>query len=210
MDSNKKFNILYSRVSSIDQNDARQLDDINGFDYVFADKCSGIIPLFARPKGRQIGKLIENGQLESITIHSIDRLGRDTLSVLEVWKDLTQKGIKIICRNPNFQNLNDDGSINVFSELMLSILSIMSDFEKKMIKERQKEGIKKAQIEGKYRGRVINSKESPAEFLQKPKIKKIIKDLENGYTVRRISDNVDCSFTTVLKVKKLLKENSQG
>lgn len=205
MDSNKKFNIFYSRVSTLDQNDARQLDELNGFDYIFSDKCSGTIPLFDRPKGKQIQKLIDNGQLESLTIHSIDRLGRDTLSVLEVWKQLTQKGIKIICRNPNFQNLNDDGSINVFSELMLSILSVMSDFEKKMIKERQKEGIKKAQIEGKYRGRVINSKESVEKFLEKPQIKRIIRDLNSGYTIRDISDNVKCSFGTVIKVKKMLK-----
>jgi DNA invertase Pin-like site-specific DNA recombinase len=210
MNSNKKFNIFYSRVSSIEQNDARQLEELNAFDYVFSDKCSGSIPLFQRPKGKQIKKLIDDGQLESLTIHSIDRLGRDTLSVLEVWKQLTQKEIKIICRNPNFQNLNDDGSINIFSELMLSILSIMSDFEKKMIKERQMEGIEKAKIDGKYRGRVVNSTESPEKFLEKQQVKKITKYLKKGHTVRFISGEVKCSLSTVLKVKKLLKEQNLG
>ncbi|MCH7410201.1 recombinase family protein [Belliella sp. DSM 111904] len=204
MNSNKKVNVFYSRVSTLDQNDARQLDNLSGFDFVFADKCSGSIPIFDRPKGKQIRKLIDNGQLESLTIHSIDRLGRDTLSVLDVWKQLTEYGIKIICRNPSFQNLNEDGSINIFSDLMLSILSIMGDFEKKLIKERQIEGIEKAKLEGKYTGRVVNSKESVEQFLKKPKIKRIIRDINSGYTVREIAENANCSNTTILKVKKLL------
>lgn len=203
--SNKKFKVFYSRVSTEEQNDSRQLENLESFDYVFSDKCSGLIPLFERAKGKQIKKLIEDQQLESLTIHSIDRLGRDTLSVLEIWKFLTFQGIKVICRNPNFQNLNDDGTNNIFSELMLSILSIMGDFEKKMIKERQKEGIARAKLEGKYRGRVVNSKESPDQFLQKPKIKRIIRDINSGYTIRDIAENANCSNSTIFKVKKMLK-----
>ena len=197
--------VFYSRVSTTEQNDSRQLEELTGFDYVFADKCSGLIPLFERPKGQQIKKLIDEGQLKEVTIHSIDRLGRDTISVLEVWRELTQKNIKIVCRNPNFQNLNEDGTVNIFSELMLSILSIMSDFEKKMIKERQKEGIAKAQIEGKYRGRSVNTKETIEEFLAKPKAKLIIKKLNKNKPLRKIADECKASLSTVMKVKKALE-----
>ncbi|MDG1276005.1 MAG: recombinase family protein [Algoriphagus sp.] len=197
--------VFYSRVSTLDQNDSRQLNELAGFDYVFSDKCSGLIPLFKRPKGKQVKKLIDEGQLKELTIHSIDRLGRDTISVLEVWRELTQKNIRIVCRNPNFQNLNEDGTVNIFSELMLSILSIMSDFEKKMIKERQKEGIAKAKIEGKYQGRSVNTKESVGKFLTKPKSQRIIRDLRNGLTIREIAENCDCSLSTVMKVKKVFE-----
>lgn len=197
--------IFYSRVSTIEQNDSRQLNELSGFDYIFSDKCSGIIPLFERPKGQQIKKLIDEGQLKELTIHSIDRLGRDTISVLEIWRYLTQKNIKIVCRNPNFQNLNDDNTVNIFSELMLSILSIMSDFEKNLIKERQKEGIAKAKIEGKYRGRVVNSKESTVEFLEKPKVKQIIKQLKKNLPLRDIADKCKASLSTVMKVKKAIE-----
>jgi len=198
--------VFYSRVSTTDQNDSRQLEELTGFDYVFADKCSGLIPLFSRPKGQQIKKLIDEGQLKELTIHSIDRLGRDTLSVLEVWRDLTERKIKIICRNPNFQNLNDDGTVNIFSELMLSILSVMSDFEKKMIQERQREGIEKAKIEGKYRGRAVNTKETIEDFLAKPKVQKIIKKLnaEKPMPLRDIASKYKTSLSTVMKVKKAL------
>lgn len=194
--------VFYSRVSTQDQNEFRQMNNLEGFDYVFTDKCSGSIPLWERPKGSQIKKLIDDEKLTQVEVHSIDRLGRDTLSVLNVWKELTEKGIRIVCRNPNFQNLNEEGKTDVFSELMISILSTMSDFERKMIRERQREGIEKSKIEGKYRGRQVGTKESIERFLSKPKTKMIIKDLENGYTTQEISFRCRCSFSTINKVKQ--------
>jgi DNA invertase Pin-like site-specific DNA recombinase len=194
--------VFYSRVSTQDQNESRQMNNLEGFDYVFTDKCSGSIPLWERPKGSQIKKLIDDEKLTQVEVHSIDRLGRDTLSVLNVWKELTEKGIRIVCRNPNFQNLNEEGKTDVFSELMISILSTMSDFERKMIRERQREGIEKSKIEGKYRGRQVGTKESIEKFLSKPKTKMIIKDLENGYTTQEISFRCRCSFSTIDKVKR--------
>ncbi len=133
--------VFYSRVSTSEQNISRQMNKLSGFDYVFTDYCSGSIPIWDRPKGSQIKKLIDKGVLKHLEVHSIDRLGRDTISVLKVWNDLTELGIRLVCRNPNFHNLNDEGKTDVFSELMISILSTMSDFERKMIRERQKEGI---------------------------------------------------------------------
>ncbi len=196
--------VFYSRVSTEEQNEGRQMVNLDGFDNVFTDKCSGSIPLWERPKGSQIKKLIDNGTLTLLEVHSIDRLGRDTLSVLHLWKELTEKGIRIVCRNPNFQNLNDEGKTDMFSELMISILSTMSDFERKMIRERQREGIEKSKVEGKYRGRMVGTKESNEKFLSKPKIKMIIKDLENGYTTQEISFRCRCSFSTIDKVRKLV------
>ena len=198
--------VFYSRVSTEEQNDSRQLLNLKEFDYVFTDKCSGSIPLFERPKGSQIKKLIDNGNLSHVEVHSIDRLGRDTISVLQLWKDLTQKGIRLVCRNPNFQNLNDEGKTDMFSELMISILSTMSDFERKMIRERQREGIERCKLEGKYRGRQVGTKESVEKFLSKPKSQMIIKDLENGYTTKEISFRCRCSFSTIDKVKKFILE----
>lgn len=197
--------VFYSRISTIDQNDTRQLENLDGFDYVFADKCSGSIPLFERPKGSQIKKLIDDGKLTHLEVHSIDRLGRDTLSVLQLWKELSLKGIRIVCRNPNFQNINDEGKTDMFSELMLSILSVMADFEKKLSKERQREGIAKAKLEAKYRGRMVGTTESIEKFLSKSKAQAIIKDLEFGYSTQEIAYRCRCSFSTIDKVRKNYK-----
>ncbi len=197
--------VFYSRISTVDQNEARQMDNLDGFDYVFTDKCSGSIPLFERPKGSQIKKLIDDGKLTHLEVHSIDRLGRDTLSVLQLWKDMTIKGIRVVCRNPNFQNINDEGKTDMFSELMLSILSIMADFEKRLSKERQREGIAKAKLEAKYSGRRVGTTESIEKFLSKPKAQMIIKDLEYGYSTQEIAYRCRCSFSTIDKVRKNYK-----
>ncbi len=199
----KTLKILYIRISSISQNEIRQNQDSEGFDYVFIDKCSGLIPLWDRPKGSQLKKLIDNGELKQLTIHSIDRLGRSTIDVLQVWKELTEKGIIVECRNPNLRNFNDNGKQDIFSELMISILSTMSSFEKNMIYERQMEGVKLAKVRGVYTGRSVNTKESEEKFKQKAKNKKITEYLSAGYTQSEIVKILKCSFSTAQKVKSI-------
>lgn len=200
--------VFYSRISTNDgsQTDERQLQNIKEFDYVLSDKCSGTIPLWERPKGGQIKKLIDDNQLKELHIHSIDRLGRNTLDVLSIWKELTDLGIRVICRNPNFQNITDEGKTDMFSELMISILSTMSDFERKMIRERQLEGIKIRKEKGLYKGRQIGTTISPMKFLTKEKPQKIMKDIDNGYSVREIMEMRKCSPSLVQKVKRLREE----
>ena len=200
--------VFYSRISSNDgsQNDERQLQNLKEFDYVLSDKCSGTIPLWKRPKGSQIKKLITENKLKELHIHSIDRLGRSTIDVLSIWKELTEKGIRVVCRNPNFQNITDEGKTDMFSELMISILSTMSDFERKMIRERQMEGIRIRKEKGLYKGRQIGTTDSIEKFLNKPKSKDILRDLDNGYGIREISEMRDCSFSTIYKTKRLSEE----
>lgn len=110
------------------------------------------------------------------------------------------------CRNPNFQNITDEGKTDMFSELMISILSTMSDFERKMIRERQMEGIRIRKEKGLYQGRQIGSVVKPQDFLKKDKPQKVMKDLDNGYTIREIMEMRKFSPSSVQKVKKLRKE----
>lgn len=193
--------VLYSRVSTTDQNPSRQLQE-KGFDYVFTDYCSGAIPLFQRPKGQQIRKLINEGKLTELHISSIDRLGRNTLDVLSVWEEMTSKGIIIICKNPSISNITEDGKVDKFSELLMSILSMMSQFERNLIKERQMEGIRLRQAKGLYMGRKINSGYTPEKFMSREKNKKILDYINKGYPYAEISKIIPCSTTTIVKVKK--------
>jgi DNA invertase Pin-like site-specific DNA recombinase len=199
--------VFYSRISTNDgsQNDERQLQNLEGFDYVLSDKCSGSIPIWERPQGKQIKKLIDEGKLNHIEIHSIDRLGRNTLNVLAVWQELSELGVRVVCRNPNFQNLTEDGKTDMFSELLISILSTMSSFEKSMIKARQSEGIKVRKAKGLYSGREIGSSETKERFLSKPKNIKIIEYLNKGtHTYDDICKILRCSPATIKKVKDLI------
>lgn len=200
--------VFYSRVSSSDgsQNPERQLQNLKEFDYVFTDMCSGSIPLFERPKGGQIKKLIDENKLTHLEIHSIDRLGRSTLDVLTVWDDMTKRGITIICRNPNIRNIDENGKVDKFSELMMSILSTMSTFEREMIRSRQLEGIKLRKERQLYSGRQVGTKDTPQRLLQKERSKAILKYIEKGYPVREIAKIVPCSKTTITKVRKAKAE----
>jgi len=197
--------VLYSRCSTISQNPSRQLTKSKEYDYVLTDYCSGSIPLFERPQGSQIKRLIEEGHKVSISINSIDRLGRDLLSTIQVWDELTKKGIKIICQNPNITNITDEGKVDKFSELMMSILSTMSSFEKTLIKERQMEGIRIRKEKGLYSGRRIGTTETIDRFLLKKKNQQIIDYLKKGtYSYQEIGKIVGCSTTTITKVKKVV------
>ena len=194
--------VLYTRVSTTEQNIDRQIIDKNNYDYVLIDTCSGSIPLFQRPKGSEIEGLITRGELKELHVHSIDRLGRNTIDVLSTWKDLTEKGIRIICKNPSLQNIDENGKVDQFSSLLTGILSILSQYEKSTIRERQMEGIRIRKERGLYRGRRINTRDTPTQLLKKPKSKKILEYIDKGYTYEEISKIIPCSRTTIVKVKR--------
>ena len=198
--------VLYTRVSTLEQNPDRQLTNSKEYDYVLTDYCSGSIPLYERPKGSEVKKMIDNGTLTRLVIHDVTRIGRNTLDVLTIWSDLTQRGIVIECKNPTLRNINEDGTVDKFSELMLSILSTMSQFEKSLIRERQLEGIKIRKEKGLYGGRRIGTVDTKERFLSKPKNKQLMDYLKRGtYTYEEIGKIIGCSTTTITKVKKELE-----
>lgn len=84
----------------------------------------------------------------------------------------------------------------------------MSSFEKSMIDMRRTEGIERTKNNEpwKYSGRKIGSVVSPESFLQLDKSQKIMKDLDNGYSVREIMEMRKCGSGLVSKVRKLRKE----
>jgi DNA invertase Pin-like site-specific DNA recombinase len=196
--------ILYSRVSTLSQNPERQLINSKDYDYVLTDYCSGSIPLFERPQGSQLKKLIDGGNNVEIHISSIDRLGRDLLSTIQSWNWFTENNVIIECKNPNIRNIDENGNVDKFSELMLSILSTMSQFEKSLIRERQMEGIKIRKEKGLYGGRRIGTKDSVTSFLNKKRSQSVLNLLNKGtYSYNEISKILSVSTTTVTKVKKL-------
>ncbi len=200
--------VLYSRVSTAEQNEERQLQNTEGFDYVFVDKCSGSIPLFDRPKGSQIKEMLDNKQVKHIEIHSIDRIGRNTVDVLQNWQYFTELGVRVVCRNPNLTNFKADGSPDEVSAMIISILSIMASYEKSQIRQRQLEGVALAKQRGVYRGRKVNTTESKDKFILKPRNQKILHYLNSGYTFDEISKILKCSYSTIHKVKKVNTELS--
>ena len=198
--------VFYSRVSSTDgsQKHDRQLTDIKGFDYVFSDSCSGSIDLFDRPKGSQLKRLIDQGKLTHLEIHAIDRLGRSALSILDNYNYLTQQGVRIVCRNPQISNFNEDGKPDPFSDLLLNLFASIAQYERSLIVSRIKEGIEARKSKNLYTGRAVGTTESIEKFLKKSKSKKIVELLGKGYSYSEISSIVPCSTGTIVKVSKTI------
>lgn len=135
----------YVRVSSVDQNTARQLDGI-ACDEVFTDKVSGATT--ERPALQDMLRFVRKG--DTVHVHSIDRLARSLEDLLSLVKGLIAKGVGVHFHK---EQLHFTGEANPMQELMLSLLGSVAQFERSMIKERQREGIAKAKEAGVYKGR---------------------------------------------------------
>jgi DNA invertase Pin-like site-specific DNA recombinase len=192
---------LYIRVSTLEQNTDRQ----NSFGAnTYIDKVSGSIPFADRPEAKKLLEDIDKGIIDEIEVHSIDRLGRSTIDIMQTIKSLTDKGVNVISKKEGLQTLVD-GKENPVAKLMIGILGTLSEFELSRLKERQSEGIAKAKSKGVYAGRNIDSVESKEVFLNKAKSQTIIRHLNKGETVRRTALLSKSSINTVRKVQRLMK-----
>jgi DNA invertase Pin-like site-specific DNA recombinase len=199
--------VFYSRISTDEgQTHKRQLQDLKGFDYVFCDVISGSVPLFERGKGSEIKKLMDEGKLTHLEVHSIDRLGRNTIDLLTNWKLFTDNNVTVVCRNPNIRNFDEKGNPDKFSELLLSICGIMYSFEKENILSRVRDGVRLKRMTNPevYIGRRVGTSYTPEVFLQRKRSQDILNYLNKGtYTYKEISRILGVSQTTISKVKKM-------
>lgn len=198
------MNILYTRVSSIEQNSERQLLNAKGFDVVIEDKCSGATPFFEREGGKKIIKLIATKKASKISVHQIDRLGRNLLDILNTISFFNEKGICIDFVQQGIKTLNDDGTENPISKMIISILGVVAEMERNLIRERQAEGIAIAKASGVYKGRKKGATESNLDFLNKPKVKKAIEYLNKGNKGVEVQKLVNIHPNTITKIKKIL------
>lgn len=195
------MNILYTRVSSIMQNSERQKINEKDFDFVVEDKCSGAIPFAERDGGKKILTLLNKNEITSISVHQIDRLGRDLLDILNTVHLFSSKNICIHFMQQGLRTLDENGKENVVTSLIINMLGVISQMEKSMLKERQYEGIQIAKAKGLYKGRKKNSFVDNLKFLSK--YQKCIDLLKKGYKSKEIAKINNVSVNTMTKIKKL-------
>jgi len=135
----------YIRVSSVDQNTIRQLDGIK-IDKAFTDKASG--KDMKRPQLERALEFLREG--DTLVVHSMDRLARNLDDLRKIVLDLTKKSVKVQFLK---ENLTFTGEDSPMANLLLSMLGAVSQFERELIKERQREGIALAKQRGVYKGR---------------------------------------------------------
>lgn len=139
------MNIAYVRVSSIDQNEARQIESLEkyGIERWYTEKISGKDA--NRPKLQEMLEYVRDG--DTIHIHDLSRLARSTADLLVIVDLLTKKGVHLVSNKENIDSSTPTG------KLMLTMIGAINEFERTNILERTREGIAIAKREGVYKGR---------------------------------------------------------
>ncbi len=137
--------IGYVRVSSFDQNPERQLEQVQ-VDRVFTDRASGKDT--RRPELERLLTFVREG--DTVVVHSMDRLARNLDDLRQLVQKLTKRGVSITFIK---ESLTFTGEDSPMANLMLSVMGAFAEFERALIRERQREGIALAKQRGVYRGR---------------------------------------------------------
>jgi DNA invertase Pin-like site-specific DNA recombinase len=145
--------IGYVRVSSFDQNPERQLEG-TPVDRTFTDKASG--KDVKRPQFDALMTFVRSG--DTVVVHSMDRLARNLDDLRRIVHTLTERGVRIEFVKEHLVFTGEDSPM---ANLMLSVMGAFAEFERALIRERQREGIALAKQRGVYRGR--NKALNPAE-----------------------------------------------
>ena len=147
----------YARVSSADQNEARQVVALTGAGIergkIFIDHKSG--KDFNRPAWRRIRRTLRAGV--TLVIQSLDRLGRNYADMLDEWRYLVHKrkaNIRVLDM-PILDTTNKTNGLigEVVAEIVLQLLSFIAENERRSIRERQRQGIAAARARGVRFGR---------------------------------------------------------
>ncbi|MBU3155168.1 recombinase family protein [Clostridium estertheticum] len=141
------MNVAYVRVSTVDQNEARQIEGLKKYDIDewFIEKVSAKDT--NRPKLQEVIKFARKG--DTVYIHSLDRLARSTKDLLDIVEQLQAKGIHLVSSKEAIDTSTATG------KLMLTMIGAINTFERENMLERQREGIAIAKDNGVYKGRKV-------------------------------------------------------
>lgn len=176
--------VAYRRVSTVDQHTDRQLDGMN-FDKVFEDKCGGGDT--NRPALTALLDYVRDG--DTVHVHSIDRLARNSRDLLSLVEGLKERGVTVIFHKESLTF--DAGKSDPFKELMFHMLGAFAQFERSIIAERQREGIAKAKSKGVYKG--------GKKVLDRDKV---LAMLEDGMGPSAIAKELGIGRMSVYRIKK--------
>ncbi len=186
---------IYARVSTADQSCERQIAELqqyadrSGFEIieVFAETASGAKN--SRIKRQAVIDLARRRKIDLVLVSELSRWGRSTPDLLQTIQDLADRGVGLRTLNgPDLDISTAQG------ELMLGVLSVISQFERSLLRERISSGIAHARSGGTKSGKAIGR---PA-FDNPERVKRFLKE---GKSVRNIATELGISKTTVMKVK---------
>lgn len=159
----------YARVSTQEQNLARQLKQLNeyGCEYIFEEKTSG-----ATTDRPELQRMMESLQIDDvIVVTDLTRISRSTQDLFKLIETIKEKGASIKSIKDTWLDTTSD---NPYSTFLLTVMAGVNQLERDLIKMRQREGIAIAKEQGKYNGR-------PKQFSHKSaKVQHAIELYEQG------------------------------
>lgn len=150
--------IAYVRVSSVDQNEARQIAALEKYNIEkwFTEKVSG--KDMNRPELQNMLEFAREG--DTVYVEDFSRLARSTKDLLELVEQFKAKKIELVSMKENLDTSTATG------KLMLTMIAAINEFERANILERQREGIELAKQRGVYKGRKAIEVEDFGEYYE--------------------------------------------
>ena len=203
-----KTAVIYARVSSSSdrQSTDRQVADLRafakreGFEVleVFSENCSGARE--DRPELLRCVEYLKRGECSTLLVSEISRLGRSVKGVVNTIDELTRAKVNIYLQDINLYTLLPDGSENPLAKVILTVLALGAEIERKSIVGRLNSGRERAKEKGVKMGRPQGSMMSNQELLNK--YPEVVKKLHKGRSIREIAKICDVSASTVQRIKK--------
>ena len=194
--------IGYARVSSIDQNLERQLDNLKtfGVEKIFTEKRSGK-SVENRPVFQEALNFVRMG--DRFVVESIDRLGRNYDEVINTVNYLKDKEVQLMITSlPIMNEVIGNPLLDKFmKDLIVQILAMVSEQERNESKRRQEQGIKVAKKKGVYRGRPLLYSPNAKDPQKRIIYHQVVKMLEEGKAITKISKEVNITRQTVYRIK---------
>lgn len=182
-------NIAYVRVSTEEQNDARQREALekHGIDKWFMEKISG--KNTDRPQLQAMLEYVREG--DTVYVHDFSRLARSTKDLLEIVDTITViKKANLVSNKENLDSSTPTG------KLMLTMIAAINEFERQNLLERQREGIEIAKKEGKFKGRQVK------QIDDRMFDREYQKYMNREITKKQLAENLQISRPTLDKLLK--------
>jgi DNA invertase Pin-like site-specific DNA recombinase len=179
----------------------------NEFAVTYSDTVSGTVPFFERREASKLVRDIKQGKITELHVTALDRLGRNILDLLTVIEFLNKSNINLYVENIGMFSLVG-GAPNPTFKMIASVLANVAEMERNSMLERQRAGIEAAKEKGVYKGRLHGTPISDDAFLVK--YKKVVRELNNGLSLRRAARLGECSLGTAQKVQRLMKSKNDA
>ncbi|WP_341775925.1 recombinase family protein [Staphylococcus hyicus] len=199
----------YARVSSLDQNLERQLENLKvfGVEKIFTEKQSGK-SIGNRPVFQEALNFVRMG--DRFVVESIDRLGRNYDEVINTVNYLKEKEVQLMITSlPIMNQVIGNPLLDKFmKDLIIQILAMVSEQERNESKRRQAQGIKLAKERGVYKGRPLLYSPNAKNPQKRIIYRQVVEMLKQGKAISHISKEANITRQTVYRIKRDIEELS--